>query len=191
MIYDSQSAGQGLFSNILTVVDHFNTDWEQPTIITWLLHHVTGIQELTEQIQRLSAQNKYIELPEQEADICWPLTVSLYTMSDMKHRFRSRPAHNWTPTIPKMKKTKKHNSNTLPSIVTDINGEEENPELEREREREKERKKKRRISSSWHPMSGRVIELRQDISDLDPLAASNRVDPLLAARQKGMHQKMV
>ena len=33
-----------------------------------------------------------------------------------KHRLRSRPAHSWTPMMPKMKKTKKQSSSTLPSI---------------------------------------------------------------------------
>ena len=33
-----------------------------------------------------------------------------------KHRFLNRPAHNWTPMIPKMKNTKKHNNNTFPNI---------------------------------------------------------------------------
>lgn len=33
-----------------------------------------------------------------------------------KHRFLSRPAHSWTPTIPNMKKTKKQSSRTLPSM---------------------------------------------------------------------------
>lgn len=31
-------------------------------------------------------------------------------------RCRNIPSHNWTPMMPKMKKTKKHKSNTLPSI---------------------------------------------------------------------------
>jgi len=33
-----------------------------------------------------------------------------------KHRLRSRPAHSWTPMMPKMKKTKKQRRRTLPSI---------------------------------------------------------------------------
>lgn len=31
-------------------------------------------------------------------------------------RCRNMPSHNWTPTMPNMKKTKKHSSKTLPSI---------------------------------------------------------------------------
>ncbi|TNN60257.1 hypothetical protein EYF80_029510 [Liparis tanakae] len=31
-------------------------------------------------------------------------------------RFLSSPAHNCTPTMPKMKKTKKHSASTLPSM---------------------------------------------------------------------------
>ena len=34
----------------------------------------------------------------------------------MKHRWRSMPAHSCTPTMPNMKNTKKHNSNTFPSM---------------------------------------------------------------------------
>lgn len=34
----------------------------------------------------------------------------------MKHRFLSSPAHSCTPTMPKIKKTKKHSASTLPSI---------------------------------------------------------------------------
>lgn len=36
--------------------------------------------------------------------------------SSKKQRCRSKPAHNWTPIMPKMKKTKKHNKSTLESI---------------------------------------------------------------------------
>lgn len=36
--------------------------------------------------------------------------------SSMKQRFLSRPFHSWTPTIPKMKKTKKQSKSTLPSM---------------------------------------------------------------------------
>lgn len=36
--------------------------------------------------------------------------------SNNKIEYLKRPAHNCTPTIPKMKKTKKHNKRTLPSI---------------------------------------------------------------------------
>lgn len=47
-----------------------------------------------------------------------PVTIATYslTSSPMKHRFRSSPAHSCTPTMPKMKKTKKHSASTLPSI---------------------------------------------------------------------------
>lgn len=34
----------------------------------------------------------------------------------MKQRFLSSPAHSCTPTMPKMKKTKKHSASTLPSM---------------------------------------------------------------------------
>lgn len=33
-----------------------------------------------------------------------------------KQRCRNNPAHNWTPIIPKIKNTKKHNKSTLDSI---------------------------------------------------------------------------
>lgn len=33
-----------------------------------------------------------------------------------KHLFLSSPAQSWTPTMPKMKKTKKHKRRTLPNI---------------------------------------------------------------------------
>lgn len=33
-----------------------------------------------------------------------------------KHLFLSSPAQSWTPTMPKMKKTKKHSRRTLPNI---------------------------------------------------------------------------
>lgn len=33
-----------------------------------------------------------------------------------KHLFLSSPAQSWTPTMPKMKKTKKHRRRTLPNI---------------------------------------------------------------------------
>lgn len=36
--------------------------------------------------------------------------------SPRKQRLRSSPSHNWTPTMPKMKKTKKQRSRTFPSI---------------------------------------------------------------------------
>lgn len=36
--------------------------------------------------------------------------------SGRKQRLRSSPSHNWTPTMPKMKKTKKQRSRTFPSI---------------------------------------------------------------------------
>lgn len=36
--------------------------------------------------------------------------------SPKKQRLRSSPAHSWTPTMPKMKKTKKQRRRTLPSI---------------------------------------------------------------------------
>lgn len=36
--------------------------------------------------------------------------------SGRKQRLRRSPAHSWTPTIPKMKKTKKQSSSTLPSM---------------------------------------------------------------------------
>lgn len=52
--------------------------------------------------------------------MCWrlPVTIATYilTSSPMKQRFRSSPAHSCTPTMPKMKKTKKHSASTLPSI---------------------------------------------------------------------------
>lgn len=32
------------------------------------------------------------------------------------HRCRNIPSHSWTPTIPNMKNTKKHSSNTLPNM---------------------------------------------------------------------------
>lgn len=32
------------------------------------------------------------------------------------HLCLNNPAHNWTPMIPKIKKTKKHNNKTLPNI---------------------------------------------------------------------------
>lgn len=43
-------------------------------------------------------------------------TTHRLKFSGRKHRFRSSPAHSWTPTMPKMKKTKKQRSRTLPSI---------------------------------------------------------------------------
>lgn len=43
----------------------------------------------------------------------WGYIVSL---SSRWHLWRSTPAHNWTPMIPKMKKTKKQRRRTLPSI---------------------------------------------------------------------------
>lgn len=36
--------------------------------------------------------------------------------SGRKQRFLSKPAHSWTPTMPKMKKTKKQRSRTFPSM---------------------------------------------------------------------------
>lgn len=36
--------------------------------------------------------------------------------SFITQRWRRMPSQSWTPTIPKMKNTKKHNSNTLPSM---------------------------------------------------------------------------
>lgn len=44
------------------------------------------------------------------------LQTHILTSSAMKQRFLSSPAHSWTPTMPKMKKTKKQRANTLPSI---------------------------------------------------------------------------
>ena len=37
-------------------------------------------------------------------------------LSETKHLCLRRPAHSWTPTIPKMKKTKKQSNKTLPSM---------------------------------------------------------------------------
>lgn len=37
-------------------------------------------------------------------------------VSSTKQRFRRRPTQSWTPTMPKMKKTKKQSSSTLPSM---------------------------------------------------------------------------
>lgn len=45
-----------------------------------------------------------------------PCTTHRLKFSGRKHRLRSSPAHSWTPTMPKMKKTKKHSSRTLPSM---------------------------------------------------------------------------
>ena len=36
--------------------------------------------------------------------------------SSRKQRLRSSPAHSWTPTMPKMKKTKKQRRRTFPSM---------------------------------------------------------------------------
>lgn len=37
-------------------------------------------------------------------------------MSSTKQRFRRRPTQSWTPTMPKMKNTKKQSNSTLPSM---------------------------------------------------------------------------
>ena len=42
--------------------------------------------------------------------------MDVFGGSDRKQRCRNRPAHNCTPMMPKMKKTKKQSNNTLPSI---------------------------------------------------------------------------
>ena len=42
--------------------------------------------------------------------------IVVFAGNERKQRCRNRPAHNCTPIIPKMKKTKKQSNNTLPSI---------------------------------------------------------------------------
>lgn len=56
---------------------------------------------------------------EQSADQRFSLTYSGYLMLGRalrKQRWRSMPSHSCTPTMPNMKKTKKHNNKTLPSM---------------------------------------------------------------------------
>lgn len=52
-------------------------------------------------------------LPGHPPTLC---TTHRLKFSGRKHRLRSSPAHSWTPTMPKMKKTKKQSSRTLPSM---------------------------------------------------------------------------
>ena len=40
----------------------------------------------------------------------------MFSLMLIKHLFLRTPAQSWTPIIPKIKKTKKHNNNTFPSI---------------------------------------------------------------------------
>lgn len=42
--------------------------------------------------------------------------IEVFGGTERKHRCLRSPAHNWTPIMPKMKKTKKHSNRTLPSI---------------------------------------------------------------------------
>lgn len=43
-------------------------------------------------------------------------TPYVLILSSRKQRLRSSPAHSWTPTMPKMKKTKKQRRRTFPSM---------------------------------------------------------------------------
>lgn len=45
-----------------------------------------------------------------------PTQTHMLKFSGRKQRFLSKPAHSWTPTMPKMKKTKKQRRRTFPSM---------------------------------------------------------------------------
>ena len=45
-----------------------------------------------------------------------PMQTHMLKFSGRKQRFLSKPAHSWTPTMPKMKKTKKQRRRTFPSM---------------------------------------------------------------------------
>lgn len=100
-------------------------------------------------------------LPQAGETLVLPTQTHMLKFSGRKQRFLSKPAHSWTPTMPKMKKTKKQRRRTFPSMGKvsrskftrmrmPARGEENQKEqvwdtgIEKEKGREKEKEKKRK-----------------------------------------------
>ncbi len=105
-------------------IKHLCASRAQNDALEAILSHSAQAQRSGDHIEKFKAQRKSIlsfyEVTCKLISCLWYHIPGHHThrekFSGRKQRLRRSPAHSWTPTIPKMKKTKKQSSSTLPSM---------------------------------------------------------------------------